>query len=183
MKTLNLLLLCLLLTGCEEEPVTVYNPPGATGQTTVIDIPKAYRVKNYAKGSCQYASTACLLNTQGKKALAKYVRANYSGGARPEHVMAIFDEAGLDYTYGEGLNFLRRCHNRRLYCVVGWPEGHAVNFVGMDKDYVYLLDNNWTESYTRVPIQTFVYQWQGWGIALVEKSVPPSLTKRGNHGP
>lgn len=175
--------LAILLTGCEE-PQTVYNPPGANGHTTVIDIPQAYRVKNYTKnGSCVYASTACLLNSQGKPGLAEYVRANYSGGANDDDVKAIFDKAGLKYTYGESLDFLRQCHARRLTALVEWPVGHVVNFVGMDESYIYLLDNNRIKHYRQIPIETFVYQWGGWGIALVEKSIPPSLVERGNYGP
>ena len=173
----KLLILCVLLTGCEE-PRVVYNPPGATGNTQTLDIPHAYRVKNYARGSCVYASTSCSLHTEGKHDLAKWVRANHSGPAYASDVMRIYDDAGLKYTYGEGMDFLRSVHSARFSSLIGWPEGHVVNFVGIDSNYVYLLDNNWIDEYRRIPINTFRREWQGWCVALAEKSIPPSLVRR-----
>jgi len=175
----KLLILCLVFVGCEE-PQVIYNPPGASGYTEVLDIPKAYRVKNYAGGSCVYASTSCSLHTGGKHDLAKWVRANHSGAAYATDVMKIYDDAGLKYTYGEGMDFLRACHARRLPSLIGWPRGHVVNFVGIDSQYVWLIDNNSPDEYTRIPINEFRNEWQGWCVALVEKSIPPSLVQRNN---
>jgi len=176
----KLLILCLVFSGCEE-PQPIYNPPGAEGYTQTLDIPQAYRVKNYTRrGSCVYASTSCSLHSQHKHDLAEWVRANHSGPANAEDVMEIYDNAGLKYSYGEGMDFLRRVHQSRLSSLIGWPYGHVVNFVGIDEKYVYLLDNNWTEEYKAVPINRFRNEWQGWCIALAEKSIPPSLVERNN---
>lgn len=174
----QLLILCILFIGCEEP--RPYNPPGATGFTEVIEIPQAYRVKNYAGGSCAFASASCALHSQGEHELANHIRRNYSGAAYPEDIMNIIDEVGLKYSYGEGMNFLRAIHQRRLTSWVGWPRGHVVNFVGIDENYVYVLDNNYTEAYTRIPIDRFEWEWQGWAVALSEKSTPPSLVPRRN---
>lgn len=177
-RFLNCILICLLFIGCEE-PAQPYNPPGAIGYNQTLDIPQAYRVKNYTKkGSCVYASTSCSLHTQHKHDLAKWVRSNYSGGANSEDVMEIYDKAGLKYSYGEGMNFLREVHKSRFSSLIGWPYGHVVNFVGIDENYVYILDNNQIEEYKAIPIDRFRQQWQGWCIALAEKSIPPSLIER-----
>ena len=79
-------------------------------------------------------------------------------------------------------SFLEWCQRTRRGAGLFYKPSHSINFVGMDSQYVYLLDNNSTSyperngHYERVPIADFKRRWRGYGgfaWTLVYNPPPP----------
>jgi len=148
-----------------------------------LDLPQEFRVDNYAGGSCVHACTETLLYWQGCDELAAWWKRSYSGGEYSERLHRRLDAAGVRYAYtttGDWA-FLERCVRLRLGCAVNWPSGHMVTLVGIDADYVYMIDNNATQKITKRTRELFAKEWSGWATTIVYLPPPPkpyALTQR-----
>lgn len=155
-------------------------------QGAVMDIPLDWRQTNWGGGSCQYASVVSHLRHHGYFAEAKWVRANHRGRAGIANARAIFDRFGLPYRYttdgDERLLEWAVAHGHGA-CIYYKPN-HAINLIGLDEQYAYLLDNNHTSHqqkkghYERIPRETFLYNWKhryaGGAITLTTPPLPTS---------
>ncbi len=140
-----------------------------------LDLPKEFRVKNYAGGSCVHAATGTLLYWQGFDDLAQWWTSSYSGGEYSQRLHRRLDAAGIRYAFTtEGdWEFVERCVGLRLGCAVNWPSGHMVTLVGMDEQNVYLIDNNSTHAIATRSKQQFKREWGGWATTIVYTPPPP----------
>jgi len=136
-----------------------------------LDLPPEFRQRNWGGGSCVHASTVNLLRWMGLFDLADWWRNQYSGGEYSDRLVKRMEAAGLQYAYTteSDFGFLEwACRTGRGAGIFYKPR-HAINCVGMDSQYVYLLDNNATNypeqrgTYERVPIDTFKSRWRGYG--------------------
>jgi len=170
-----------------------------------IDIPSAYRQHNWngtvwngkafeQQGSCAWASLVNLLHWQGHHDQAEHVRTHFSAGAGPDRLYPALDSLGIPYAKvpssrrpaGDESFLEWACRTRRGACVpVGsWcsyhrtrhPCEHMINLVGIDHDWVYLLDNNgYRETYRRSRAD-FMRDWKesgGWAFTPVYSPAPP----------
>lgn len=161
----------------------------------VLDLPPEMRTKNYAGGSCVHASTINLLKWMQLDELAEWWRRSYSGGETDTRLVARMEAAGLRYAWihgggdlngngvDDGEEFLMWCVRTRRGCGIFYKPNHAINLVGLDDRYAYLLDNNATDypeqtgRYERVPRGEFLRRWAGYGAfawTLVYDPTPPA---------
>lgn len=137
----------------------------------VLDLPYEYRTKNWGGGSCVHATTVNLLKWMGQDELAIWWRNNYSGGEYDDRLIKRMEAANLKYAYiharekgaAAGRNFLEWCSRTRRGAGIFYKPNHAINYIGQDATYVYLLDNNATKIYEPVPVSTFYSNWMGFG--------------------
>jgi len=140
-----------------------------------LDLPDAYRMPNYARGSCVHASMETLFLWQGQPTLAKWWRESYSGGEYSDRLNRRLDAAGVRYAYSRGADcsFLEKCCALRLGCAVNYPQNHMVTLVGIDAQNVYIVDNNSTWQVTKIPRATFARSWTGWAVTPIYQPPPP----------
>lgn len=172
------------LTSCVKRLAVDSVPRGAHVGVS-MDLPPAMRTKNWGGGSCVHASTVSLLKWQGQYEMADWWRETYIGGEYATRLVNRMEQAGLRYAYtSEGdMQFLEWAHRNRLGAGLFFFPAHAINFVGMDDKYVYLLDNNnvsYPEDrghYRRIDIGTFRRKWRdyygGFAWTIVSLSPPP----------
>jgi len=142
------------------------------------DLPAAYRIRNYAGGSCVHASLETILHWQGQHELARWWRANYAGGEYPDRFHSRLESAGVRFAFTthrgvEGWEFLRKCCVLRLACAVNLPQGHMQTLVGMDERSMYLIDNNGPGQIEAWPRERFAHLWTGWAVTVVGQAPPP----------
>jgi len=150
----------------------------------VMDLPPEMRTRNWGGGSCVHASTVNLLLQMGLDEMARWWRANYSGGEYDSRLIRRMEAAGLRYAYTHGdPEFLNWCWRTRRGAGVFYKPSHSINFVGRDQTYAYLLDNNATSypeaygHYERVEWNRFVSAWHGYGgFAWTLVYQPPPAT-------
>lgn len=140
-----------------------------------LDLPDAYRVPNYAGGSCVHASMETLFYWQGQPKLARWWRESYRGGEYSERLNRRLDAAGVRYAYTRSGDwaFLEKCCALRLGCAVNYPGNHMVTLVGIDSTHVYLIDNNSTWKVTTLTREAFGRYWTGWAITPIYRPPPP----------
>lgn len=159
-------------------------PPQGTPQGVVMDVPLALRTDNWGGGSCVHASTVTLLRWHGLHELADWWRATYSGGESNTRLVNRMEAAGLRYAYTDtgDVSFLEWCARTGRGAGIFYKTNHAINLVGLDSEYAYLLDNNATAypetvgHWERVPRATFEERWRGYGgfaWSLVYSPPPP----------
>jgi len=157
-------------------------PTRATAMTgwavPYCDLPAAYRVRNYAGGSCVHASMETILHWQGQHELAQWWRANYAGGEYTDRLHRRLDEAGVRFAFttsrsAEGWEFLRKCCALRLACAVNLPQGHMQTLVGMDERAMYVIDNNGPGTIDVWTHAEFARMWTGWAVTVVGQAPPP----------
>lgn len=158
-------------------------PPFRSGPS--MQLPPRLRQQNWGSGSCVHASTVMLLRWQGLFDLADKWRATYEGGEYSSRLIQRMEAAGLKYSYtttGE-VAFLEWAIQTRRGAGIFYKPNHAINLVGLDQNYAYLLDNNdpgrpeRTGSYERVPRQEFLRAWRNdyGGFAWCPVYVPPPM--------
>jgi len=140
-----------------------------------MNLPPEMRTQNWGGGSCVHASTVSLLRWQGQDQMADWWRNEYSGGEGSDRLVQRMDAAGVKYAHTGGLSvdgkraFLKECCDKRLGAGIFYKPNHAINLVGMDDQYAYLLDNNATTyaerngHYERVELNEFFRRWEGYG--------------------
>jgi hypothetical protein len=160
----------------------------------VLDLPPELRTRNWGGGSCVHASTTNLLKWMELYELAAWWRNTYSGGEYDTRLIARMEQAGLRYAYvhggvdrdGNGVDdyedFLEWCTRTRRGAGIFYKPMHSINCVGMDEQYVYLLDNNATNypeqygHYERVPRREFFRKSREYGSfawTLIYDPTPP----------
>ena len=141
-----------------------------------LGLPAEFRIDNYKGGSCVHASTATLLHWQGMHGMAEWWTRSYAHGEYSPRLNRRLDAAGLRYAYtmDGDIEWLRKCCRLRLGCAVNWPKSHMVTLVGIDDEWVYLIDNNSTERITRRSLSQFRREWTGWAVTLVYTPPPPT---------
>lgn len=150
-----------------------------------MDLPLDLRTKNWGGGSCVHASTVNLLRWQGQDEMADWWRKTYIGGEYADRLIQRLESAGLRYAYTTkgDFEFLKWCCRTRRGAGIFYKPSHSINCVGIDQQYVYLLDNNATNypeqkgHYEQVPVQQFVSSWKGYGgfaWTLVYSPPPPN---------
>ena len=142
------------------------------------DLPAAYRVRNYAGGSCVHASLETILHWQGQHELARWWRANYAGGEYADRLHRRLEAADVRFAFttsrgAEGWEFLRKCCALRLACAVNLPNGHMQTLVGMDERWMYVIDNNGPGQIDVWPRGKFAQAWTGWAVTVVGQAPPP----------
>lgn len=167
-----------------------------------IDIHPEYRQQNWngtnakgqPEGSCAWASLVNLLHWQGQHAKAERIRALYSAGAGPDRLYPAMNDQRIDYVAvpsaqhkAGDVAFLEwACRTRRGACVpVGaWCQKcktrhaceHMINLVGIDPNFVYLLDNNGHRQTYRRSREDFLADWResgGWAFTPLYSPAPP----------
>ena len=144
-------------------------PVGATA--VAMDIPPSLRTENWGGGSCVHASTVSLLRWQGQHEMAEWWRANYIGGEYSDRLIKRMEAANLRYAYtlDADMRFLEWCVRTGRGAGLFYKPNHAINLVGLDAEYAYLLDNNdvsrpeRTGEWERVPRSEFERRWRGYG--------------------
>jgi len=157
-------------------------PPYRVGPS--MELPPKLREQNWGSGSCVHASTVMLLRWQGLYELADKWRKTYEGGEYSSRLIQRMEAAGLKYAYtlDGDVKFLEWCIQTRRGAGIFYKPSHAINLVGLDQNYAYLLDNNdpnrpeRTGSYERVPRDEFIRAWRGYGgFAWTPVYYPPAL--------
>lgn len=159
-------------------------PPAGTPQGVVMDVPPALRTSNWGGGSCVHAATVTLLRWHGLDEMADWWRATYAGGESSDRLVQRMEAAGLRYAYtADGdVRFLEWCCRTGRGAGLFYKPRHAINLVGLDDQYAYLLDNNSTNypervgHWERVPRADFELRWRGYGgfaWSLVYSPPPP----------
>lgn len=158
--------------------------PAGIPQGVVMDLPLALRQANWGGGSCVHASTVSLLRWQGQHQMADWWRRNYSGGEYSYRLVQRMEAAGLRYAYTDqgDLRFLEWAVRTGRGAGILYKPRHAINLVGLDQTYAYLLDNNSVDydvrrgHWERVPRAEFERHWRsrgGFGWTLVYDPPPP----------
>lgn len=167
-----------------EVPPLIDSPAAfRTGPT--MELPRALREQNWGGGSCVHASTVMLLRWQKNFAIADKWRATYSGGEYSSRLIQRMEAAGLRYSYtldGDE-RFLEWCIQTRRGAGIFYKPNHAICLVGLDKDYAYLLDNNYIDypernrGYEKVPRAEFMQRWkyEFGGFAWTPVYYPPPM--------
>jgi hypothetical protein len=156
--------------------------PGKVSHNYVVDVPAAYRQRNYGR-SCVWSSTISMLRAMGDTRHADWLRRNRIGGAGPGSLNAAFRQMGVPYAYtvdGDvGLLDWALKHNRAVG--IGYGAYHAQLLIGHSGGNAIILNNfsNGTKVY-RVPWNEFLARWRrtppegGWAwVALPKGVVPP----------
>lgn len=159
------------------DPPVYYDPPVIRQR---IDIPLSLRFKNYAGGSCTYASTGSVLAQHGKVRLARWVTRRHQGRAGVHHIAQIYDRCGIEYeiTYDGDHRLLQSASDRRQSATIQYYRDHTVTFCGYEtrggKEYVVLLDNNEVGKYRWIRKALFLERWvnQFGGYAIVPMLTP-----------
>lgn len=143
-----------------------------------VDVPKKFRVPNYAGGSCNHASMQQVLRWQGLHEIADWWRKTYSGGESAEGLARKAEKKGLAFaaTFSGDVEFLEWASRTRRGAAIHYFPNHAVTFCGFAGETAILLDNNRTGVYIRVPKATFIARWRGYGgraITVVYTPPPP----------
>lgn len=137
----------------------------------VMDLPPELREPNWGGGSCVHASTVMVLRWQGQYELADWWRENYIGGEYSDRLIKRMEAANLRYAYtlDSDFEFIRWAMRTGRGCGIFYKPNHAICAVGLDDQYVYLLDNNDVDrperegTPERVPVDEFIRRWRGYG--------------------
>jgi hypothetical protein len=166
--------------------IDIYKADNYTQEFThgvVMDLPPSLRQSNWGGGSCVHASTVSLLRWQGQYEMADWWRQNYSGGEGISRLVKRMDAAGLRFAYTDNgdWSFLQWCMRTGRGAGIFYKTNHAINCVGMDASYVYLLDNNNTSYpekngyWERVSKEEFKRRWLSYGgVAWTLVYYPPA---------
>jgi hypothetical protein len=145
-----------------------------------VDIPEAYRERNYTGNSCVWSSAISMLRGMGDHTNANWIRRHCAGPATVKTLANVFKRLGIPYLYtingDTKLLKLALKHNRS--CVIGYWDNHAQLYVGAKNDQSIILNNyrNGTKLYGNT-WQSFLAEWRaqgGWAIvAFPTHIVPP----------
>jgi len=163
----------------------IADTPAAFRTGPTMELPRPLREQNWGGGSCVHASTVMLLRWQKLFDVANKWRATYSGGEYSSRLIARMEAAGLRYAYtldGDE-RFLEWAIQTRRGCGIFYKPNHAICLVGLDREYAYLLDNNYIDypernrTYERVPRAEFMQRWkyEYGGFAWTPVYSPPPM--------
>ncbi|EMI17770.1 hypothetical protein RMSM_05296 [Rhodopirellula maiorica SM1] len=194
MRKMLALIALVVCCGCNELPQRVTTLPiKRVVETPAANLPTSLRPYNWTdargSGSCVNASTVYNLTWSAKPELAAWWRKNHAGGETDTSIRRSHDAVGLRYYYTRNADpeFLKWVTKTRRSALIWYYQSHCVNFVGFHRDptrpddstmYAWLCDNNRPTRYIKVPIDSFLRKWAGYGgfgLALKDPPVPPSL--------
>ncbi len=145
----------------------------------ICNLPEQLRVHNYKGGSCVHASTGSDFNWLNEFALQKYWNQKYSSGESYNGLTSKLRANKIPFydTQNGDVSILDRCTAERRMATIFYYPSHSINFVGFQDGFAYLLDNNRTGEWIRVPRDTFIKNWKGYGgvavIPLIGAPSPP----------
>jgi hypothetical protein len=143
------------------------------------DVPDAYRMANYAGGSCNHASIQTVLHYLGLHDVAADWRRRYSSGIGAQGLARICKTYGLTYaaTFDGDEAFLAWCSRTGRPAAIHYYEMHAITFSGYTvSGKAILIDNNRPTKRIEVPKAEFVARWKGYGgcaITVLGGKRPP----------
>jgi len=158
----------------------------------IVDLPRSARTENWTvrvagnnreAGSCAHAALCNCFKMQGRYDLAEWWAANHGGGAALKEntscdsLEAGLKRAGLDYRIGNDEAFLEWTCRTRRGCVVPCVRGeyrcpdcgkthkalHAINLVGLNAQYAWLIGVNDVEQIHRMARADFIADWKNAG--------------------
>lgn len=175
------LLLALAATATAAHPAS--NRARAAGpavrELPICNLPEALREHNYKGGSCVHASTESAFNWLHEYPLAKWWRNTYSGGESYTGLVEKLNKNKIPFysTYSGDVNVLEKATAERRMATIFYYPSHSIDFNGFQDGYAYLLDNNRTGEWIRVPKDTFIKNWKGYGgvavVPLIGAPAPP----------
>lgn len=183
---LYLILACtcaIACTGCVAPTIVAVRP--LPPETPSMNLPKSLRQENWlyaGEGSCVHASTCSHLRWLGLYDLAAQWRRKYGGGEYASGILAKYQAEGLQsaHTMDADPRFLEWVTARRSGAIIWFFPSHCVNFVGFGRDergqeVAYLLDNNRTAQFLRIPKAKFLQAWASYGgfAACAVSHLPP----------
>ena len=148
-----------------------------------MDLPVSLRQQNYSGGSCMHAAMIDVLNWQGLYSLAVRWRKSYAGGCSVDTLAQLADKEGLKYAYtikGD-VKFLEWASRTRRGAAIHYYSNHAVTFCGFQGGDAILINNNSPTKLIRIPKQSFLIQWRGYGgraLTVVYRVPPPRPWRR-----
>ncbi len=164
--------LLLLLCGAAHAAAPVTELP-------VCNLPQELRVQNYKGGSCVHASTGSDFNWLHEYELQKWWNKTYAYGESYNGLTSKLRKNKIQFydTANGDVSVLDRCTAERRMATIFYYPSHSINFVGFQNGYAYLLDNNRTDVWIRVPRDTFIRNWKGYGgvavVPLIGSPAPP----------
>lgn len=176
-----LLLVALLLIIDQKEKPTNLNWDVVYGNRNYADIDYAFRVKNYAGGSCVHASMATVLKWQHLDDLASNWLKKYSGGESSAGLIRKANQNSISvaYTLQADPSFLQWCSDTKRGAVIFYYDNHCVTFSGYDNDVALLIDNNSINKIDRLEKSTFLINWKkygGFALTPLYAPTPPRPT-------
>lgn len=144
---------------------SAWDPPAGSA---ISQLPPDWREPNYAGGSCGHASMVTLFRSCGMPEFADWWRENFKGGTSMRRVCAQLDQLGLKYAWTDSgsMEFLELCAATGRGAVIRYKPNHLINFLGIDENYVYVLDNNSVNyrdrngDWEKIPRDVFESNWQ-----------------------
>lgn len=168
--------------GCDEQTAPrarlLPQPQAAIESPPAVNLPPALRQTNWTsaagEGSCVIASTVSLVRWQRQYQVADFFRRTYSGGQTATSIQQKLTAAGIRFVCTEPENgqpadsaFLQWASDSRRGAIIWFYPSHCVTFCGFGvddgKSVAYLLDNNRTQRFIKIPRDQFLRAWAGYG--------------------
>ena len=151
----------------------------APRELPVCNIPEQLRIHNYKGGSCVHASTGSAFNWLGAFDLQRYWNATYAYGESYNGLTSKLRKNKIPFydTANGDVAILDKCTAERRMATIFYYPSHSISFVGFQDGHAYLLDNNRTGVWIKVPRDTFIKNWRGYGgvaiVPLIQAPSPP----------
>jgi hypothetical protein len=144
----------------------------------IVDIPENVRVKNYAGGSCVYASTESAFMQVNAPDWAAYYRQEHSGGSGAETLGRYLTKDGVRYvqTTSGDVSVLEWAMRTRRMVIIAYHPSHYVNLVHLDSQWAGILNNNHVHDIEWISASEFIRNWKGYGgeaTVLLYDPIPP----------
>lgn len=145
----------------------------------ICNLPQELRIQNYKGGSCVHASTGSAFNWTHQYELQKYWNSTYAYGESYDGLTSKLRKNKIPFydTYQGNVAILERCTAERRMATIFYYPQHSISFCGFQDGFAYLLDNNRTKEWIRIPKDTFIRNWRGYGgvavVPLVGEPAPP----------
>lgn len=181
MRIIVLALFCSVLLVCGCAPVHVKKTTNrlvvsATKSQPVVDVPLEYRYRN-PDGSCVHCAWCQLLEHNNMHEMATWWRKRYHGGEGAAGLRNKANAAGLKIadTTEHDVSFIEWACRTGRGCIVDDRPGHVRTLVGMDKNFVYINDNNGPpERIIQYDRNKWMRMWAGWAATPVYSPTPPT---------
>ncbi len=168
--------------GCDDGQCMPRRARAGVFEIPIVNLPRALREWNWGGGSCVHASNVMDLRWVNLLDLAAWWRKTYSGGESYNGLTSKLKKAKVPfYSTADGqVDVLDRCTSERRGAVIFYYTNHSILFCGFSPDnkHAYVLDNNRIEEFIKIPRDTFIKNWRGYGgVAIVPTAgfPPPPL--------
>lgn len=134
-------------------------------------------VKNYAGGSCVFASAATAARYSGDPRLADWIRTHRWGAESHWHLNRDLNRWGIEtrFTERRDKTVLDFAHRRGLPATIAYKQGHSCLFMGwiIDSDgritHARIWDSNYPNDYEYPTFRRFLSRWYGEAVVMVVK--------------